>query len=59
MATRGEQPQFIVSPGNEFVGNSNSSHVRLRLIDSIDNEQIIVSEVCLLFNKKILITMSI
>ncbi|XP_057535046.1 metal transporter Nramp6-like isoform X3 [Amaranthus tricolor] len=44
MATRGEQPQFIVSPGNEFVGNSNSSHVRLRLIDSIDNEQIIVSE---------------
>ncbi|CAO2815890.1 unnamed protein product [Amaranthus hypochondriacus] len=44
MATRGEQPQFIVSPGREFVGNSNSSHVRLRLIDSVDNEQIIVSE---------------
>lgn len=41
MGTREEQPQFIVSPAREM--NSNS---RARLIDSVENEQIIVSEVC-------------
>ncbi|KAL2927284.1 Metal transporter Nramp1 [Bienertia sinuspersici] len=41
MGTRNEQPQFIVSGGDE-VGNNH--HVNERLIDSIETDQIVVSE---------------
>ncbi|KMT01050.1 hypothetical protein BVRB_9g223080 [Beta vulgaris subsp. vulgaris] len=44
MGTRREQPQFIVSPQRESGNVSGSSHVRERLIETIETDQILVSE---------------
>lgn len=45
MGTIREQPQFIVSPQRESGNVSGSSHVRERLIETIETDQILVSEV--------------
>ncbi|KAJ8452866.1 hypothetical protein Cgig2_014629 [Carnegiea gigantea] len=48
MAGRGEvteQPQFIVSPGNgNGTQNGSGNHARARLIDSVETDQIVVSD---------------
>ena len=53
MAGRGEvseQPQFIVSPGNgNGTQNGSGNHARARLIDSVETDQIVVSDVSFKF----------
>jgi len=45
-----EQPKFIVSPGNgNGTHNGSGNHFRERLIDRVETDQIVVSDVSLEF----------